>query len=211
MKPIETIYRGYRFRSRLEARWAVFFDRVGIAWEYEPQGYEVGFSGGEWSKTRYLPDFWLPQTKTWAEVKGDVETINWQLLAEAVDWGCGLPDTTESWGTTRGLLLLGPIPEPSSYWPAHPILQHHKGGLLQWARLDCGTLRVEDYLSGGWAQGEQFDSSWGSQDREDWVKAAGAALRGQQTDWPCPPDIAAAYNAARQARFEHGESGEGHA
>ena len=24
-QPIETMYRGYRFRSRLEARWAVFF------------------------------------------------------------------------------------------------------------------------------------------------------------------------------------------
>ena len=26
IKPIETHYKGYRFRSRLEARWAVFFD-----------------------------------------------------------------------------------------------------------------------------------------------------------------------------------------
>lgn len=25
IKPIETIYNGYHFRSRLEARWAVFF------------------------------------------------------------------------------------------------------------------------------------------------------------------------------------------
>ena len=26
---IETAYKGYRFRSRLEARWAVFFDAIG--------------------------------------------------------------------------------------------------------------------------------------------------------------------------------------
>ena len=26
IKAIETYYKGYRFRSRLEARWAVFFD-----------------------------------------------------------------------------------------------------------------------------------------------------------------------------------------
>lgn len=51
MKAIETIYKGYRFRSRLEARWAVFFDALGYEWEYEPEGYEM--SGGE----RYLPDF----------------------------------------------------------------------------------------------------------------------------------------------------------
>src|SRR5262245_3495425 len=36
IQPIETIYRGYRFRSRLEARWAVFFQTLGVPWEYEP-------------------------------------------------------------------------------------------------------------------------------------------------------------------------------
>ena len=30
MKIIETKYRGYHFRSRLEARWAVFFDEIGL-------------------------------------------------------------------------------------------------------------------------------------------------------------------------------------
>ena len=54
MKAIETEYRGYKFRSRLEARWAVFFDALGIKWEYEPEGFE--FKDG----TKYLPDFYLP-------------------------------------------------------------------------------------------------------------------------------------------------------
>jgi hypothetical protein len=31
-----TTYAGVRFRSRLEARWAAFFDLAGWAWEYEP-------------------------------------------------------------------------------------------------------------------------------------------------------------------------------
>lgn len=31
MKAIETRYKGYRFRSRLEARWAVFFDALGLS------------------------------------------------------------------------------------------------------------------------------------------------------------------------------------
>ena len=60
---IETFYRGYRFRSRLEARWAVYFDSIGIGWEYEKEGYDLG--NGKW----YLPDFWLPQVNIWAEVK----------------------------------------------------------------------------------------------------------------------------------------------
>jgi hypothetical protein len=36
MSGIPTIYRNRRFRSRLEARWAAFFDQMGWRWEYEP-------------------------------------------------------------------------------------------------------------------------------------------------------------------------------
>ena len=63
MKPIETHYKGYRFRSRLEARWGVFFDVLRIGWEYEREGFE--FDNG----VRYLPDFYLPDYRTWCEVK----------------------------------------------------------------------------------------------------------------------------------------------
>ena len=71
-KAIETIYPypdGYRFRSRLEARWAVFFDMLGIEYEYEKEGYDLGAAG--W----YLPDFWLPQVRMWAEIKPSEFTI----------------------------------------------------------------------------------------------------------------------------------------
>lgn len=71
IKAIETEYAGCRFRSRLEARWAVFFDRLGIRWEHEPEGFET-------SEGRYLPDFRIaiPQIKEygqrqWFEVKPD--------------------------------------------------------------------------------------------------------------------------------------------
>lgn len=53
LKAIETEYKGYRFRSRLEERWAVFFDACGVKWEYEPEGYDLG------DGTYYLPDFLL--------------------------------------------------------------------------------------------------------------------------------------------------------
>ena len=65
IKPIETIYKGYRFRSRLEARWAVFFDALGVEYEYEPEGYE--FDDG----TRYLPDFQLKDEDIFVEVKSE--------------------------------------------------------------------------------------------------------------------------------------------
>lgn len=62
-RAITTRYKGYKFRSRLEARWAVFFDHLGIRWDYEPEGFELG------NGLRYLPDFWLPDLKTWVEIK----------------------------------------------------------------------------------------------------------------------------------------------
>jgi len=45
MKPIETVYKGYCFRSRLEARWAVFFDALGIKYYYEHEGFDLGDTG----------------------------------------------------------------------------------------------------------------------------------------------------------------------
>ena len=63
MKAIQTSYKGYRFRSRLEARWAIFFETLKIKFEYEPEGYDLG--AGE----RYLPDFWLPDLHIFVEVK----------------------------------------------------------------------------------------------------------------------------------------------
>lgn len=63
IKPIETYYNGYRFRSRLEARWAVFFDALGIEYEYEVEGYKN--NDGIW----YLPDFYLPEFRCLFEVK----------------------------------------------------------------------------------------------------------------------------------------------
>ena len=69
LKAIETRYKGYRFRSRLEARWAVFFDTLGIEYRYEYEGFDVTVAG--W----YLPDFYLPEQKYWIEIKGQWPTI----------------------------------------------------------------------------------------------------------------------------------------
>lgn len=63
-KPIQTHYNGYYFRSRVEARWAVFFDTLGVRYEYEPEGYEI-------DGIKYLPDFYLPLERLWVEVKKD--------------------------------------------------------------------------------------------------------------------------------------------
>ena len=63
MQAIQTEYNDYLFRSRLEARWAVFFDMMHIRWEYEPEGLIL--SDGSF----YLPDFYLPDFHVYFEVK----------------------------------------------------------------------------------------------------------------------------------------------
>ncbi len=56
-KAIPTLYRGVQFRSRLEAKWAAFFDAMGWPWQYEP------FDLAGW-----IPDF-LIGDRLVAEVK----------------------------------------------------------------------------------------------------------------------------------------------
>lgn len=77
IKAIETVYKGYRFRSRLEARWAVFFDALGIEWQYEAEGFDLD---GVW----YLPDFWLPQLRCWCEIKANLPE---DLDNQVIKWG----------------------------------------------------------------------------------------------------------------------------
>lgn len=205
IKPIETIYNGYRFRSRLEARWAVFFDTAGIPYEYEPQGFLVG-SYGDDSRKKYLPDFYLPKTKTWVEVKGDIKCADFQLLADSVDWGCGLPETKDSLGGTSGLLLLGEIPNiETKERVCHVILQHSKGG---WVALTCFTdSGVHDSCTEFIVY---FDSSCGPHKRgDDWVEYVISSIDGCLLfkDSIAQQKISDAYIKARQSRFEYGEKG----
>lgn len=68
IKAIETKYKGYNFRSRLEARWAVFLDTLGIKWRYEVEEYDLGELG------YYLPDFVVTGESgesVFLEVKGE--------------------------------------------------------------------------------------------------------------------------------------------
>ena len=61
IKPIETLYRGHYFRSKAEARFAVFLDCLGVKWEYEPQGFDLG------NGLKYLPDFKIYNVEIWDE------------------------------------------------------------------------------------------------------------------------------------------------
>ena len=63
-RSLPTMYNGITFRSRLEARWAVFFDHMGIRYLYEPKRVTTPLG---W----YIPDFYLPDLQTFWIVKGD--------------------------------------------------------------------------------------------------------------------------------------------
>lgn len=77
MDAIETKYQGYFFRSRLEARWAVFFEELDCKWTYEVQGFRLR-KGDAAGYHTYLPDFyiedigtpWEDSTAIWIEIKG---------------------------------------------------------------------------------------------------------------------------------------------
>src|SRR5262245_59903512 len=62
VKSIATEYGGILYRSRTEARWAVFFTEQKIPFIYEADGFEL-------DGMRYLPDFLLTFGNCWFEVK----------------------------------------------------------------------------------------------------------------------------------------------
>lgn len=226
---IETYYAGCRFRSRLEARWAVFFDALDIDWQYEPQGFEwsVDTYDEDWTMStttvRWLPDFYLPATGTWVEVKGshDVLLADLKRISFIADSGTAIPGMRESCDTTRGVVILGDIPRPdiadkSKWIPIHPIIQHHKGlfanGLVFGERQDywagsAGRIGVVD-LDGTDTYCEPFDfcgpASFDFRQRVIGCSADKALVASALKPWH---PVWSAYSKARQARFEHGERG----
>lgn len=249
IQAIETRYKGYRFRSRLEARWAVFFDAVGLEWIYEPEGFDLGDTTG-W----YLPDFKVRYSASgnwqWIEVKPEAPTVDEYLKIADLHYKSQKEPRTES------VILCGypgrprfPVAgkqafevAPGSYFalgiaasgPAsdfnkeistdRPIYQAsvscfaYVGGgknLDVWPMYAplYGQEEVRDGV-GGFIDPEEI---FGCEPRDirksaryagiDFVhgirvrqyEGAGVSYR--------HPNLLIAYNAARAARFEHGESG----
>lgn len=66
-RAIPTTYGGVRYRSRTEARWAMFFDAANIWADYEPQGFML-------AGKPYLPDFFVHDFGAFLEIKGSAPT-----------------------------------------------------------------------------------------------------------------------------------------
>ena len=121
IQAIETKYNGYKFRSRLEARWAVFFDKMDIEYTYEPESfmsdYKFELKG---RKACYLPDFYLPKLNMWVEVKGDKN----KLFDDSARMACILSDLLKK---HQGIILLGNVPDGNNI--AHNVIYFEKGYL----------------------------------------------------------------------------------
>jgi hypothetical protein len=199
IKAIETSYAGHLFRSRLEARWAVFFDTLGVKWEYEAQGFELP------SGATYLPDFRLPDLKMWVEVKGDEGALR--------DSGARLAEFVMH-QDDNGLLILGPVPDVAVGLPQHFVLTRHTHCCGQPVLcLDVAWADMLRHAAGVHEVG--FPCTDLMNHRADALPALRNYGRGQAkytnpgqiADWPIAAEDVKAYRAARSARFEHGQVG----
>lgn len=190
IEAIETFYKGDRFRSRLEARYAVFFDTLGIKYSYEPEGYKLGGV----INSHYLPDFYMPELNCFFEVKG--------LMTED-DMGKILKFASAIVGDHKHIFVGGPyfekdmIMTPS--WVPVPFKDE-----FAWHLEDAGILTCERCGATFFADLGQFEyncpicnleidygymlTRWSSDEQWEQSKIYPAILK------------------AKQARFEHGET-----
>lgn len=185
LKAIPTRYAGHFFRSRGEARFAVFLDSLGVKWEFEVEGYRLPVVGN------YLPDFWLPDMKAWVEIKGTdpsaVERRKARSLAEESDspvyvffGGMGDPSfQRDPLRAIDGARALG---------YGVPWLDTKEDGVpCAWVECPrCGAVTIVRYTTKGSANTRPCSCRGGS------VSPVGQYLK-------------AAYQAARSARFEYGD------
>lgn len=196
IKAIETEYNGYRFRSRTEARWACFFDALGVRWEYEPEGFDLTEAYQDYTirnqdyrmltqlkkgeRLLYLPDFYLPQQKRYVEIKpyggrqwwGDGYPLLYEKICDLLGgWLVhGIPGTRDE--ETYEICTSG----DTDYWFGYcPKCGAFTAGFCAWAERIC-----ENHAQCGYHR---------------------------KADLSCTPPMLAAIQSARSARFEHGERG----
>ena len=183
IKPIETVYNGYLFRSRLEARWAVFFDALGIGYEYEPEGFDID---GIW----YLPDFLLHPDRPDIYVPPMYVEIKPRTFEPS-------PREKNAFGgmADAGHMLTLISGQPYGDFRA---IGYFDGEEFEYTTtifdpqdiFEGPMYFLEGRRTGIIAFESEFCYGYGDEERLGWVG----------------PRICIAYTAARQARFEHGEA-----
>jgi len=180
MTPIPTRYKGYNFRSRTEARWAVYFDAIGCDWEYEPEGFILP------DGSKYLPDFYLKSVGMWAEVKPGWPTddeIKKAVMLSAV--------------SGAEVLFLDGTPRQTNYWGVGSCELGHDPIVLGNGEELPGAYWNDFYLSDQYLCEHRFYSCTGGDYNSFGPNRPDDLYFGLEDP----------VNAARSARFEFGECG----
>lgn len=195
IRAIETQYKNCRFRSRTEARWCVFFEYLGVKWEYEKEGYELP-SG------RYLPDFWLPDLACWVEIKPVSPT------AAELQLGEELGDMTD-----HPVAIVSGMPGNETIMVYCSDDADAGGGTGWWG--DGGDTDCR-FRSPHWtcdSKGKLCFCSGNAKGSRSFMTPVWKPWSGMKLSNECSHDdpeitaIGMAHRAARSARFEHGEKG----
>lgn len=186
MKVIETKYKGYYFRSRLEARWAVFFDACGVKWEYEPEGFSLD------NGLCYLPDFLLHDVwvrnrykqDLWVEVKGVMSEVDAEKIKAFND--AGWADDGGYYINRHSILIVSSIPRGDNLCELFRDVEEYESARYP-RPFNFGTVDGDDYtglpcLSPQGHFAIVGGDYWEDIDEEKTVEA---------------------YRLARQERFEH--------
>jgi len=194
IKAIETRAYGHRFRSRLEARWAVFFESLRVQWEYEPEGFNL-------EGVPYLPDFRVTTGNLvyWYEIKprgtDSCEKFNRfsNLLLGSGDHGRPLNLETRLLSGDPFDVFYGKHLCPRCGLQVEPEWQAGEWGFLC---IDCDEVTA----CGGGNPTELGFVETGFYPHKGWIMSSDIELRYMYSK------IEVACEAARSARFEHGET-----
>ncbi len=191
LNPLQTEYKGYLFRSRLEARWAVFFDTLGVKWEYESEGYDLG------DGIHYLPDFLLhgvtidhalykENCDIYVEVKGQMTTQDEEKIKRFYE--AGVVEGDQMGLSKTPVLVVGGIPD---------------GNTMDEISKTISFTSDDWFYTFFTIDGDCFPAYPGVD------KKGVFTLFGGDSSYCCHMDERAtehAYRKARQARFEFGET-----
>ena len=198
IKAIETHYNGYRFRSRLEAKWAVYFDALGIEYEYEPEGFVL--PGGE----TYLPDFYLPLVDAYVEIKSKHST--------EIGWAKGKIESLAIETGKYGMICIGDPVDNDIHIYGYIYYDHGRGLLWDTAEFICGAEEFCDCLTAhkkifdiGIVAGDRYKSDMYNIEKPN--KEHIRTVIPFKTIYGFRKIPLEEQEHARQARFEHGECG----
>ena len=206
-----TRWNGIIYRSRLEARWAVFFDALNprLPYEYEPEWFDT-------SHGPYLPDFYLPTLNYfWIVKPQQISNLERAKCAEICQKGFNV------------YIAQGPIPQSfscpweesgfigESYMYHSPItndlIEAYKNDLLSFGNQDINSMiELVDKPSFNWDNfmafcqrldtkeyGIEFEGRWERIRSKDHQKNTD-----DKGHWDPQPNIDNALDIARNYRFD---------